>query len=93
VTAWLFLSSRYIPRALAAFGILTSAWAAACTLCLFVSPDFAKVVDLTWFDVPMVLFEVALGVWLLSRGLRVAALAPTDAGAVPPVDTPPPEAR
>jgi hypothetical protein len=79
LVAWLFLRSRSVPRALSWFGILTSAWAAFCTVSLFVFPDFSKIVGLSWFDVPMVLFEVALGVWLLARGLR----APTDVAVEP----------
>jgi hypothetical protein len=75
VGACLWLRSRYIPRALAAFGILSSAWGAACTLCFFLFPGFQKVVDLGWFDVPMVLFELVLGVLLLFRGLRSAGRA------------------
>jgi hypothetical protein len=73
VGACLWLQSRYIPRALAGFGILASAWGAACTLCLFLSPGFQNVVDLTWFDVPMVLFELVVGVLLLFRGLGPVA--------------------
>ena len=73
VGACAWLQSRYIPRALAAFGILSSAWGAACTLCLFLFPGFQKVVDLTWFDVPMVLFELVLGPLLLFRGLGAPA--------------------
>lgn len=68
--AYLWLKSGYVPRALAAFGILASAWCAACTFVLFLSPDFPKLVNLWWFDTPMALFEIALSVLLLLRGLR-----------------------
>jgi len=67
--AWAWLRSRYVPRALATIGILASAWGAACTLCLFLYPRFADVVDLSLFDVPLVLFELTLGSLLLCRGL------------------------
>lgn len=70
VGAYLWLKSRYIPRALAGFGAVASAWCAACTLVLFLSPDFPKVVNLWWFDTPMALFEIALSFLLLFRGLR-----------------------
>jgi hypothetical protein len=73
--ACLWLKSGYVPRALAAFGILASAWCAACTLVLFLSPDFPKLVNLWWFDMPMVLFEVAVSSLLLFRGLRPSGLA------------------
>lgn len=70
VGAYLWLKSRYIHSALAAFGILASTWCAACTLIFFVFPDFSKLVNLWWFDTPMVLFEIALSFLLLFRGLR-----------------------
>jgi hypothetical protein len=68
--AYLWLKAAYVPRALAAFGVLASAWCAACTFVLFLFPDFPKLVNLWWFDMPMVLFEIALSVLLLFRGLR-----------------------
>lgn len=75
VGACLWLQSRYIPRALAAFGIVASAWCVACTFVLFIFPDFQKVVNLWWFDTPMALFEIALSFLLLFRGLRPVGLA------------------
>ncbi len=74
VGACLWLKSAYVPRALAAFGALASAWCAACTFVLFLFPDFQKVVNLWWFDMPMVLFEIALSFILLFRGLRPPGL-------------------
>lgn len=68
--AYLWLKSRYVPGALAVFGILASAWCAACTFALFIFPDFPKLVNLWWFDTPMALFEIALSFLLLFRGLR-----------------------
>jgi Domain of unknown function (DUF4386) len=71
VAAYLWFRARYVPRALAAFGIAASMWGALCCLALFVFPDFPKLVGLSWFDVPMVLFEIALSFLLVSRGVRV----------------------
>ncbi len=70
VGAYLWLKSRYIHRALAAFGILASAWCAGCTIILFINPGFSKTVNLWWFDTPMVLFEIVLSFQLLFFGLR-----------------------
>jgi hypothetical protein len=67
--AYLWLKSRYIPRGLAAFGLVTSAFAVACTLIFFVFPGFDKIITLSWFDVPMGLFDIALSLWLLFKGL------------------------
>lgn len=75
ISAYLLLKSRYIPRALAVFGLLASAWCAACTLVLFVFPGFPKVVNLWLFDSPMVLFEIGVSAVLVFRGLRVSGVA------------------
>lgn len=75
VGAYLWLKSNYVPRAMAVFGIVASAWCAGCTLVLLVFPDFAKVVNLWLFDSPMALFELGLSLLLLFRGLRATGLA------------------
>lgn len=80
VCSFLWLKSRYVPRALAALGLISSVWCAVCTLVFIIFPDFTDVVNLWWFDSPMALFEIALALWLLVKGL------PRDrarAGAVP----------
>lgn len=68
-----WLKSRYIPRSLAAFGFATSLWCLACAVVFIVLPSFADIVNLWWFDLPMGLFDIALSVWLLVRGLARAA--------------------
>jgi hypothetical protein len=70
VCSWLFLRSGYIPKALAVFGLISSAWCVACALIYVVSPDFGRRVNPYWFDSPMGLFEMAASVWLLFKGLR-----------------------
>jgi hypothetical protein len=65
----LWFKSRYIPRALAAFGVLSSAWCVICAFAFIVFPHFEAAVNASWFDLPMVIFEMALGLWLLSKGL------------------------
>jgi uncharacterized protein DUF4386 len=72
---WLLFKSGYVPRAFAAIGVIASAWCAACTFVYYVFPGFADVVNLWWFDTPMVLFELALSGWLLFRGLRPSTSA------------------
>ena len=69
VCGYLWFRSRYIPRALAAFGVVSSAWCVACTLVFYVFPDFDQIVNLWWFDTPMGIFEIALSFYLLLRGL------------------------
>jgi hypothetical protein len=75
--AGLWLRSRYIPRGFAAFGVGASAWCVGCTLVYYLAPGFTNVVSLSWFDSPMALFELALAVWLLTKGL--ATRSPTEA--------------
>jgi len=70
VCGCLWFRSRYIPRALAAFGVISSAFCVACTLVFYIFPNFDKIVNLWWFDSPMGVFEIALGFWLLFKGLR-----------------------
>ena len=50
--------------------MIVSAWAAACTLAFVITPDFAKHVNLWWFDTGLGLFELATGFWLVIKGLR-----------------------
>jgi hypothetical protein len=69
VSSYLWLQSRYIPRSLAWFGLISSAWCVFCALVYLVFPGFAKPVDPYWFDSPMALFELATSVWLLAKGL------------------------
>jgi hypothetical protein len=78
VGSYLWFKSNYIPRALAAFGLISSAWCAACTLVFYIFPDFAKVVNLWLFDSPMAIFELALSFWLLFKGLRPSVIAEPD---------------
>ncbi len=75
VGSYLWFKSNYIPRALAAFGVISGAWCAACTFVFYIFPGFPKVVNLWWFDSPMAIFEVALSFWLLFKGLRSSGVA------------------
>jgi Domain of unknown function (DUF4386) len=70
VCAWLWLKSRYIPKGLAVFGVVSSAWCVICAFVFLIFPGFAKPVDPYWFDSPMAIFELILSVWLLSKGIR-----------------------
>ncbi len=78
VCSYLWFKSRYIPRALAAFGVISSAWCVLCAFAFIVFPHFDATVSASWFDVPMVIFEMALGIWLLFRGLSPSGMAHPD---------------
>ena len=75
VCGYLWFKSRYIPRGLAAWGVIASAWCAMCTFVFIISPDFAKVVNLWWFDSPMGIFEIVTSFWLLFKGLAPSVIA------------------
>jgi len=71
IFCYLLFKSRYIPRTLAAFGIITSAWCVICAFVYIALPNFDKIVNLWWFDTPMVIvFELTLGFWLLFKGIK-----------------------
>jgi hypothetical protein len=70
VCGYLWFKSRYIPRALAIFGVISSAFCVACTFVFYILPHFDKIVNLWWFDTPMAIFDIVLSFWLLIKGLR-----------------------
>ena len=71
----LWLRSGYIPRWLAASGLIASAWAVFCAFAFLVFPHFDRTVGASWFDLPLLLFEFALGLRLLVTGLRAPSAA------------------
>lgn len=75
VCGYLWFKSRTIPRALAAFGVISSAWCVFCAFAYLVFPRFDQAVHAGWFDVPMAFFEMALALWLLIKGLRPSGMA------------------
>ncbi len=70
VCAFLWLRSGYIPKTLATFGVIASAWCVFCGFVFLIFPQFNKIVNDYWFDSPMAIFELILSVWLLSKGVR-----------------------
>ncbi len=78
VCAYLWLKSGYIPRTLALFGLISSAWCVVCAFVFLIFPGFGKPVDPYWFDSPMVIFELAVSFWLLFRGLKPSGIAEPD---------------
>jgi hypothetical protein len=74
VCSYLWWKSGYIPRALAGFGVISSAWCVICAFACIVFPDFDATVNASWFDLPMVTFEMVLGFCLLLKGLRPSGI-------------------
>jgi len=75
ICSYLLFRSRYIPGALAAFGVISSAWCVFCAFAFIVFPHFGSTVNAYWFDMPMLIFEIVLGFWLLIKGLSQSVLA------------------
>jgi hypothetical protein len=69
VFSYLWLRSRYIPRVLAGLGIFASLVLGLASLALLVVPGLRPVLGMAYM-MPMGVFEIALGVWLLVRPLR-----------------------
>lgn len=75
VCSYLWLKSKFIPRGLAIFGVIASAWCVVCAFAFLIFPHFNEIVNAYAFDLPMALFEMALSFWLLFKGLRLPAIA------------------
>jgi hypothetical protein len=73
--SYLWLKSGYIPRVLAMFGVISSAWCVICAFVFLIFPHFNKIINDYWFDSPMALFEMVLSFWLLFKGLRSPAIS------------------
>jgi len=72
--SWLLYKSNYIPGILSIFGVITSVWCVFCTIAYLIFPNFGNIVGLGWFDFPMTFFEIALGIWLLFKGLKLPGI-------------------
>src|SRR6266513_1043174 len=70
VCAWLWLKSNYIPKGLAIFGVIASAWCGLCAFIFLIFPNFNKIINDYIFDSPMAMFELIVSVWLLFKGIR-----------------------
>src|SRR5438132_483163 len=70
VCAYLWLKSNYIPKGLAVFGLVSSAWCVICAFVFLIFPHFNMIVNDYWFDSPMAIFEIVLSFWLLFKGLK-----------------------
>jgi hypothetical protein len=77
VFAYLLFKSRYVPRALAGWGIFSSLALAIGSLAMILFPWFEANVSMAYM-VPMFFYEVPLGLWFLIKGVK----APTGKGAL-----------
>jgi hypothetical protein len=68
---YLWFKSRYVPRVLAAWGVLASLVPAIVPLATIVFPALVDArLRRARSGVPIVIFEIAVGVWLLVKGIQ-----------------------
>lgn len=78
IFAWLLVKSDYVPKALAALGVFSSLLLAGGTLAIIVFPGLGAMGMA--YMIPMGVYEVGLGLWLLIKGVRT----PTARNMFPP---------
>jgi hypothetical protein len=67
---YLWFKSRFIPTALAAWGMVASILMGASAFLFIVFPELAKHVSVAFYGAPIFFFELTMGFWLLLKGLR-----------------------
>lgn len=75
--SYLFFQSRYVPRFLAIFGIVSSLFEGACGFAYLNDRSFDSIVSVNWYEMPVMFFEVIISIWILVRGLRSPEMAKT----------------
>ena len=72
VFSYLFFKSKYIPRVLAGFGVLSFALIFVHALMFILAPQYATMpINQVIFWAPSGLFEIIIGIWLLSKGIKI----------------------
>jgi hypothetical protein len=69
VFCYLWFQSRFIPRALAAWGMIASFLMGASAFSFIIFPELTKIVGVEIYGAPIFFFELTMGFWLLIRGL------------------------
>jgi hypothetical protein len=80
IFCYLWLKSGYIPRPLAAFGLIASVWIGICSFTFVVFPELNRVIGVGYYGGPIFLFELTVGLWLLLKSIHQGndpARAPT----------------
>jgi len=71
IFSYLFFKSRYIPRILAGFGILSFAFILIQSFMFMLAPEYATMpINQIIFWAPSGLFEIVIGIWLLVKGIK-----------------------
>jgi hypothetical protein len=70
VFCYLWLRSGYVPRPLAWLGLVASLLMAGRELIAVAAPAIGRSIGIAVYGVPIFMFELTMGCWLLARGLR-----------------------
>lgn len=71
IFSYLFYKTEYIPKSLAGFGILSFAFILIQSLMFLLKPEYAMMpISQIVFWAPSGLFEIIIGVWLLTKGIK-----------------------
>lgn len=73
---YLWFRSRFIPKVLAAWGVVASFLMGASAFSFIIFPELAKVVAVEIYGAPIFFFELTMGFWLLLKGLPPSGTAP-----------------
>ena len=72
---YLWLKSGYIPKILAAWGVLASFLMGACAFSFIIFPELRRVVPVEIYGGLIFVFELTMGFWLLIKGLRRSGMS------------------
>src|SRR6202158_5256870 len=72
---YLWFQSRFVPRALAAWGMVASFLMGACAFSFIIFPELAKVIAVEIYGAPIFFFELTMGFGLLLKGLPASGAA------------------
>jgi Domain of unknown function (DUF4386) len=75
---YLWFKSRFIPRALAAWGMVASFLMGGCAFSFIIFPELEKVIPVGIYGAPIFFFELTMGFWLLVKGLPPSGAAPIE---------------
>ena len=68
--AWVLFQSRYIPRVLALWGVLSAVYEGFCGFAYLLYPRFGVMHSPDWYELPPMTFDLLLCFWLLFRRLK-----------------------
>ena len=68
--AWVLFQSRYIPRALALWGVLSAVYEGFCGFAYLLYPGFGAMHSPNWYELPPMTFDLLLCFWLLFGRLK-----------------------